>query len=43
MYMDIISLMVYYWNRIDEKLTNFIPRVNLAKITMRMAIGETVV
>jgi hypothetical protein len=43
MHMDYISLMVYYWNRIDGKLPNFIPCVNVSKITIRMAIGETLV
>jgi len=40
MYAVYISLMVYYWNTIDGKLTNFIPRVNGSKIMIRMAIGE---
>ena len=41
MYIVYIRLMVYYWNTIDGKLTNFIPPVNGSKITIRMAIGET--
>jgi hypothetical protein len=33
--------MMLYWNTIDGKLTNFIPRVNGSKIMIGMAIGET--
>jgi hypothetical protein len=40
MYLLCISLMVYYWNTVDGKLTNFIPHINGSKITIRMAIGE---
>jgi hypothetical protein len=33
-------MIVFCWNTIDGKLTNFIPRVNGSKITIRIAIGE---
>jgi hypothetical protein len=41
MYIVYISLMVYYWNTIDGKLTNFISRVNGSEIMIRMAISAT--
>ena len=41
MYIVYISLMVYYWNTIDGKLTEFIPPLNGSKIAIRMAISQT--
>jgi len=41
MFIVYISLMVYYWNTIDAKLTKFIPSVNVSIILIRRAIGET--